>query len=270
MLHNEFTRVARYYDTLMKNIEYREWVDYAVKLFEHFGHKPERILDMACGTGSATLELARRGYEVTALDSSSQMLETFRQKHGSHRIRIMKSDMRKFKLARPVDAVTCFFDSVNYLTEEHDLVRCFESVYNALDHSGLFVFDMNTIYGLEKVWGTNTLIREIDNIYSVWKSIYDASRHTSTLYLTMFVKNGKSYERVQEVHQERAYPMTQIQTLLGEAGFSRTEIFAHMTTSGFLDISSRVMIAAEKSATVKTTVERSTVDRSAEELRRTK
>jgi len=241
-----FSKVADYYDTLMKGIDYSDWVDYTVELFKRFGHKPKRVLDLACGTGTATLELARRGFEVTAIDLSSEMLEILKKKKKTHKIEIIKTDMQNFKLSHPVDAVTCFFDSINYLTDERELKRCFRCVYEALAEKGIFLFDMNTIYGLSKVWGTNTLIREIDNIYSVWRSVYDASKHISTLYLTLFVGDGKFYKRVEEMHQERAYPMEKIEELLLEAGFSTVDIFAHMTTSIFLDINSRVMIAAEK------------------------
>lgn len=241
-----FSKVADYYDTLMKGIDYSDWVEYTVELFKRFGHKPKRVLDLACGTGAATLELARRDFEVTAIDLSSEMLEILKKKKKTHKIEIIKADMQNFKLSHPVDAVTCYFDSINYLTEECALKRCFRCVYDALAEEGIFVFDMNTIYGLSKVWGTNTLIREIDNIYSVWRSVYDASKHISTLYLTLFVGDGKFYKRIEEVHQERAYPLEKIEELLLEAGFSTVDIFAHMTTSIFLDISSRVMIVAEK------------------------
>lgn len=246
MTKHPFSRVADYYDTLMKGIDYSEWVNYTIELFKHFGHKPKRVLDLACGTGSATLELVRRGFEVTAIDLSSEMLEILRKKKKTHKIEIMKADMQNFKLSHPVDAVTCYFDSINYLTEERALKRCFRCVHDALAEKGIFVFDMNTIYGLAKVWGTNTLVREIDNIYSVWRAVYDASKYISTLYLTLFVGDGKFYKRVEEVHQERAYPMEKIEELLREAGFSKVKIFAHMTTNSFLDISSRVMIVAEK------------------------
>lgn len=243
---NPFSNIARFYDTLMKGIDYREWVDYVVELFKRYAYQPKRILDLACGTGSATLELARRGYEMVALDSSPHMLAVFSSKRGTGKIELTNADMRRFQVSPPVDAVTCFFDSMNYLTEERDLKRCFDNVYRALAPRGIFLFDMNTIYGLERVWGTNTMIREMDNVYSVWRSVYDSSRSTSTLYLTLFVGNGKCYERIEEVHQERAYPMEVIKTLLAKAGFDRAQVYAHLTTTTFLDISSRVMIVAEK------------------------
>lgn len=262
MVKRPFTKISAYYDTLMKGIEYKEWVDYTVGLFKYYGHKPEKILDLACGTGSATVELARRGYQVVGLDKSAHMLEIFKEKRGAEKVEVMISDMTDFKLAEPVDAVTCYFDSVNYLTEERLVRKCFKSVHHALADKGLFVFDMNTIYGLEKVWGTNVLIREMDNIYSVWKSVYDASRHLSTLYLTLFVRNGTTYERVDEVHQERAYPLGKVREFLTGAGFDHVDIFAHLTTSNFIDISSRVMVIAEKGQ-----VEKKLADKITEEAR---
>jgi len=246
MARRSFASIAPYYDILMKGIAYREWVDYTLELFKRAGHSPRRLLDLACGTGTATLELVRRGFEVVALDRSPDMLDVFRKKKKAQEVEILEGKMEDFRLPHPVDAVTCYFDSINYLTEERALKHCFESVHRALASKGIFVFDMNTIYGLEKVWGTNTLVREIDNIFSVWKSVYDAARHLSTLYLTMFVRNGTSYERIDEVHTERAYPLGDVAEMLKRAGFSKVEIFAHMTTSSFLDISSRVMVVAEK------------------------
>ncbi|MBN2380867.1 class I SAM-dependent methyltransferase [candidate division WOR-3 bacterium] len=241
-----FDKISPYYDILMQGIAYREWINYTMELFDLLGHKPHRILDLACGTGSASIELARRGFEVTALDRSPQMLEILKGKRRADKLKIIEGNMVSFRLDQPVDAVTCFFDSVNYLTEERDLEKCFHSVYDTLTQKGAFIFDMNTIYGLEKVWGTNTLIREYDDIYSVWKSVYDSTNHVSTLYLTLFIHNGSAYNRIDEVHQERAYPMNQIRQLLEEAGFSNVKMFGHMTKSPFLDISSRVMIIAEK------------------------
>ena len=246
MPRHAFTDISPYYDILMKGIAYREWINYTVDLFNLIGLKPKRVLDLACGTGSATLELVRRGFEVMAIDRSPQMLERLKAKKGSEKIEVMEGNMEGFQVPEPVDAVTCYFDSVNYLLEERTLKRCFASVYNALAPWGAFVFDMNTIYGLEKVWGTNTLIREYENVYSVWKSVYDFQRNISTLNLTLFVRNGQNYSRIDEVHQERAYPLTEVKKFLEVAGFSRTRIFGHMTTNNYLDISSRVMIIAEK------------------------
>jgi ubiquinone/menaquinone biosynthesis C-methylase UbiE len=252
-INRPFTSIADLYDVLMRGIEYREWIDYTVALFDLAGLKPKKILDLACGTGSATVELVRRGFEVIGLDKSPQMLKVFKTKKKAHKVKLVEGDMSNFTLDTPVDAVTCYFDSVNYLNEERSLRKCFSSVYNALNERGIFVFDMNTIYGLEKVWGTNTLIREFDYVYSIWKSVYDASRHTSTLYLTLFVKSEGNncnkedcYNRIEEIHQERAYPMHEVKKMLLGAGFNKVEIFAHMTTSTYMDISSRVMVVAEK------------------------
>ncbi|MBD3286996.1 methyltransferase domain-containing protein [candidate division WOR-3 bacterium] len=241
-----FEKIAPYYDILMKGITYKEWVNYTLELFDLIDQRPQRILDMACGTGVASLELARRGFEVTAMDISPHMLDALKKKRGAEKLEIVQANMVNFILPHKVDAVTCYFDSLNYLTEERLLKRCFTSVNGALAQPGVFIFDMNTVYGLEKVWGTNTLIREYDDIYSVWKSVFDATCSVSTLYLTMFVKNGSNYTRIDEIHQERAYPLHEIKRMLEDAGFTNIRIFGHMTTSAFLDISSRIMIIAQK------------------------
>ena len=65
---------ARYYDALTADVDYRGHGAYLKSLAEQYGGRFRLVLDLACGTGSLAVELARLGAEVIAVDGSGEML----------------------------------------------------------------------------------------------------------------------------------------------------------------------------------------------------
>lgn len=247
-MNKAFSVIGPCYDALMENIEYEKWVDYIIKIFKKKKFRPSYILDLACGTGTPTILIAKKGIKVLALDSSPGMLDVLKKKIEKEKLPIttIKGDMRDFKIDGKVDACISLFDSINYLLNEKDLARCFKSVYESLRKPGLFLFDVNTIYALKEVWGTGIITRENNNIYSIWKTVWNQETMLSRLHLTVFIKNGEHYDRLEEIHLERAYPLSTYEKYLKNANFKNIEFFHHLTFNAPLEISSRVMVVAEK------------------------
>ena len=71
---------AQYYDELTSNVEYPKRAEYLLELMERLGHAPGLTLDLACGTGSLTLELYKRGVDIYGIDDSVEMLSEARTK----------------------------------------------------------------------------------------------------------------------------------------------------------------------------------------------
>ena len=65
---------ARFYDGLMQDACYEKRCDYILKLAESFGHDMGITLDLACGTGTLTRLLKKRGVDVFGIDYSMEML----------------------------------------------------------------------------------------------------------------------------------------------------------------------------------------------------
>src|SRR5690554_6919274 len=105
-MYQEF---AYYYDALMKNVDYQEWTNQVERIFNKYGKKPKTIVDLACGTGGVTNVLASRGYQVTGIDISEDMLFVAREKARKSGLKIsyVCQDMAELTLHRPVDAVLC-------------------------------------------------------------------------------------------------------------------------------------------------------------------
>lgn len=248
-MSHPFSQIAPYYDTMMEFIDYPRWVNYVTDIIHKFKKNPKTILDLACGTGTPSLFLAKKGYKIIGLDSSKEMLKVMREKLKKYNPLLIHGDMRSFKLPYPVDSAMCLFDSLNYLLTEKELINTFTSVYNNLRWDGLFLFDMNTITGLATYWGNQTFAREIKNTYSVWKTIFDKKKNISTLYLTLFVKTDKGYERIEEIHQERGYRITDIENCLKSAGFKKIAFYQHLTFFKAKESNHRIMGVATKALT---------------------
>jgi len=105
---------------------------------------------------------------------------------------------------------------------------------------------MNTIFGLSTHWGNSVTLREVGAIYSVWKNSYDYKENISTLHLTLFVKDAERYERLEELHRERGYPIPVIEKRLKRAGFVRSTFYQHLFLTPPSSQTARMMIVGER------------------------
>jgi SAM-dependent methyltransferase len=191
---------------------------------EHGLVKIDHIVDVACGTGVAAAKFAAAGHRVTGVDRSAPMLDQARQRFaeaGLDQVTLVKADMRDFGLDEPADLVTCMYDSLNYLLEEADLLAAFQSAGAALGSGGLYIFDMNTIYGLAEGWGTQHFVRQDnDDCFIVGCTAWDYEALTNTVTFHGFVRRGDLWERFVEAHTQRGYPVATIRALLEDAGLT--------------------------------------------------
>ena len=139
---------ADYYDVLMQNVGYKERSDYICELMKRHNHEFGITLDLACGTGSLTTELALKGIDVYGIDASAEMLSEAMQKSSEKGLNILylKQKMQNLNLYGTIDTCICTLDSINHITKEEDVTKAFERVAFFMDKDGLFVFDVNTVY----------------------------------------------------------------------------------------------------------------------------
>jgi SAM-dependent methyltransferase len=241
-----FATIAPYYDTLMSFVNYPSWVDYIEKIVMLSNIKENVILDLACGTGVCMNLWANKGYRVIGLDRSFGMLQVSKEKLVQHdNAFLINGDMRDFHLARRVPIITCLYDSLNYLLTESHLLSCFRSVSEALMDDGVFVFDMNTVHSLRDEWGNNTFQRRDEGLYSLWSNSFDPNLNISSLSITLHVRRNGQELVIGEFHQERGYPLSVIEDLLSEAGFS-CSMYRHLSFSPASENDLRIMGVARK------------------------
>ncbi len=227
-MNDQYTSIAGLYDRLNSDTDYKALADFLLKKTRcHYKKEPSLLLDLACGTGKLTRELARAGFDMTGIDLSYDMLaiasDTAREEGLD--ILFLCQDMSDFELYGTVDAVFCCFDSLNYLTEQDSLSRCFSLIHNYLFPDGIFIFDMNTVYKFENVYADNSYVLESDGVFCSWQNFYDKESGLCDFYLNFFeeLPNGH-YIRSSETQTERAYDQETVLKLLKDNGFELLEI----------------------------------------------
>ena len=244
-----YEALSRVYDRLMGEVDYAAIADFYERLFVDYGVKPMLLLDLGCGTGSMTLELARRGYDTIGVDASEQMLSRAYERKfeaGLSDILFLQQDMRSFELYGTVGAVVSTLDCVNYLTEDGDLDRCLALVHNYLDPDGVFVFDVNTPYKFEHVFGDNAYVLESeDGDYCGWQNAYDCKTRLCSFLLSVFTKDADGrYTRTDEEQTERCYTKKELTDALTRAGFADIRFFSDTDQNTPTEPAERWYIAA--------------------------
>ena len=139
---------AQFYDNLTQNVDYKTKADYLCSLFEHFNHDPGCTLDLACGTGTLTIELKKRGIDVFGADMSSDMLTQAQMKlcEAGESALLICCMMQELELPEKADTCVCTLDSINHITSEKELEKAFSHICGSLSDDGLFIFDANSFY----------------------------------------------------------------------------------------------------------------------------
>lgn len=227
-MYEEFAQV---YDEFMQEVSYSQWADYIQRLWSHFGQKPELVLDLACGTGSLSIELAARGYDMIAADLSDEMLNEAREKAeaAGQKILFLEQDMRSFELYGTVDSILCTCDSINYLLEPDEVRQVFRLADNYLNPGGLLIFDLNTEYKFREVIGDSVQAQTYEDAAYIWQNYFYEEEKINEYLVTFFKKHGELYLRQEEVHYQKAYAPTQVQTWLEDAGMKVLGVFDAFT-----------------------------------------
>ena len=220
-----YSILAPYYDEWNAEIDYAAWANGVEAFFKRYAKgKVSDVLDLACGTGRMTVELAKRGYDMIGIDRSPEMLDIARsaaEQAGegiSSRILWLMQEMTAFELYGTVDAVVCCLDSVNHLTKRDDLGRCFSLVHNYLNPDGLFLFDVNSKRKFETVYADRTYAYEAPDAFCVWENRY--ARGVSDFRITLFREEGNGkYRRYESVERERMYTLRTLKEELERRGF---------------------------------------------------
>lgn len=234
-----YSKFAQVYDKLMYDVPYDRIADIIDSKIKKHNIKNNIVLDLACGTGTLTCRLLKKGYDLIGADLSYDMLEIAQQKNPG--VLFLNQSMDDFELYGTVGTIVCCLDSVNYLIDDESLHRMFKLCNNYLEPDGLLIFDINTEYKFKNVLSDNIFTYDNDEIFYVWENDFSEEEKLCDFYLTFFLKENDRYTRFDEVHTERMYTDDEIVKALTKNGFEVIEKLDDFTDEPAKKTSERMM-----------------------------
>ena len=222
-----YKNLAASYDRLTYDVDYGATVEFYMEILRREGIAPRTVVDLACGTGSVTEILARKGYRVTGVDMSEEMLTEAAMKTMDMEQPPMYSCqlLQNLRLPRGVDMAVCALDSLDYILDPADCKEAIRRAYKALNPGGIFIFDVNTPEKL-RAMDDQVFLDEDDDVYCVWRGEFDEETNICSYGMDLFQREGNMWCRSFEEHREYAYSQEQLTGFLKDAGFTHIEVYA--------------------------------------------
>ena len=227
---NAYAELARSYDRLTNDVDYQAVVAFYQEILKKEKLNPRTAVDLACGTGSVALLLAKAGMDVMGVDMSAEMLCVASQKAGVQElpIQFVCQKLQDLAMPRGVDLAVCALDSLNYILDPADCQEALRRIYRALNPGGCFIFDVNTPQKLQAM-DDQVFLDEDDDVYCVWRGEFDRQTNICTYGMDLFQRCGNVWNRSFEEHQEYAYTEAELRQYLKNAGFTHIQVYSDRT-----------------------------------------
>ncbi len=218
---NAYRDLAYSYDRLTSDVNYSAVVDFYYEILNCEGLRPRTAVDLACGTGSVSVLLAKRGLQVTGVDMAEDMLTVASEKAQELDCPpvFVCQKLQELRLPKGVDLAVCALDSLDYILDPNDCKEAIRRVYKALNPGGIFIFDVNTPEKLRAMDG-QVFLDEDDDVYCVWRGEFDEQTNICSYGMDLFQRSGNVWHRSFEEHKEYAYSVAQLTDFLRSAGFT--------------------------------------------------
>lgn len=196
-MKNSYKRFSYFYDEVTSSLNYDLWLEFV----EPYLNKGDSILDLACGTGTFCTMLKLQGYESEGLDLSESIIEIANEKKRINHLDIPfhVCDMTSFNLNKKFDVITCFFDSVNFLSNKTQINNMLNCVHKHLKDGGVFICDIFSTTMLEEYDG-NELHEDYETFFIDW-----TTKKTSPKTLCHSIKIKDFDEVFEETYYEYYY-----------------------------------------------------------------
>lgn len=179
---------------------------------------PASLLDVCCGAGTIARYLVDKGYRVTGIDASHEMLA-----HASADVpeaHFQLADVRDFHLDTQHDGALSTFDSLNHMLTLEDLRQAFTQIGAALKPGAPFVFDMSLEEAYKTEWKQTCNIIN-DNEACIIRGQYDETTRIGATQITRFHATGQTWGRTDVEWHTRCYAPQEVAELLRQSGFGK-------------------------------------------------
>jgi SAM-dependent methyltransferase len=246
-----YGRFAYYYDALMEEAPYSSWVEFVLSAWRLYGLKDDMsLLDLGSGTGQLSIRFASEGFSVTGVDLSSEMLSVARSKaeEAGMNIPFYEQNMAELELPGQFGICGIFCDSLNYLRSENEVTETFQRVAHHLVPGGLFVFDVHSVHKVVEGFINHSFSLNGDEVSYIWDSFEGEHPNSVEHEISFFILDELSgkYDRFDEIHYQRTFPVETYTAWLQEAGLEVLQIGADFDMAAPSADSERIFFIARK------------------------
>lgn len=183
------------------------------------------VLDLCCGVGRCSLELARRGFRVTGVDRTAGYLEQAREKAEQENLDVefIREDMRRFVRPESFDCVISMYTSWSYFEDPEEDRQVIVNICSSLKPGGVLVLQTHGKETLARVFQERGW-QERDGI--MWLYEREVRNNWSWMWNRWIMLRGD--ERIEGEVSHRLYAGSEIVALFKDSGFSRAEVFGDL------------------------------------------
>ncbi len=226
---SSFKKYSKFYDLFYTEKNYNLEVHYVHELIQKYNSKSKSILDIGSGTGKHDYLFAKKGYFVTGIDLSEDMILIAKNKYSSDNTNFLVGDIVDFEFDKKFDVVCSLFHVFSYFTENDYLDKVIKKINSILNKGGLFIFDF--WYGpavltdlpklrSRKVEDENFLIKRESNPILIHKKNIVEIKYD----FTCENKNTGNVEKFSEIHKMRYFFIPELIKIFELNGFEICQI----------------------------------------------
>ena len=221
-----FKDYAYYYNAFYQDKDYRTEALQVDTLLKKYGKNVSNLINYGCGTGKHDLVLSGLGYQCTGIDMSSFMIEIARENARQERANIDFSvaDIREYEPAKKYDAVISLFHVMSYQNSNEDILAAFRAARRALNHGGIFLFDVWYGPGVlsdKPVVRVKEIEDERNRLIRIARPVmHDKENVVDVCYEVLVIeKETGNTKTIKEIHNMRYFFRPELEFYLKEAGF---------------------------------------------------
>jgi len=217
-----FNTYSRYYDLLYRDKDYIAEAEYIVGVLERFGISGKHLLEFGSGTGKHGRLLAKRGYEITGIERSAEMVA---QAESTPGFSCQQGDICTVQLGKTFDGVLSLFHVVSYLTTNDTVQMVFARAAEHLEAGGLFVFDVwysPAVYAQKPEVRVKRMADEEIEITRIADPVLHSNENRVDVNYTIFARdlaNG-TVETMTETHPMRHFSFPELDLLAQMSSFA--------------------------------------------------
>lgn len=185
-----------------------------------------KILDFGAGTGRISIPLAKFGYEVTAVDCSSEMLAELNSKAHAQDLNIETQATMSDVISNDFDLAIAIFTVLAYIKTQPELIEVFQNIYNSLKPGGLFMFDLEKRAGYDLKCRINNGIVHGNLNDLVTVNFQDNESELCNYYehVKGTLPNGEDFDYT-ESFKIRFWTVNEVRSIFSQIGFTEIEHF---------------------------------------------